>query len=231
MKKPVIGILPLYDLELDSLWMIPYYLKRVKEAGGIPLVLSYNMDIEDIEELNKRIDGYIFPGGNDIDPSIYKAEKMPYCGKINEIRDNIESKVFKVAYESNKAILGVCRGSQIINSLLGGDLYQDLEMEFEGIEHHQEKPYTNAFHWVKVLEDTPISKYAKETKVNSLHHQGVKHLASTLKPMCLASDGLIEAYYAPEKKFLWAFQWHPEMLEGEELSQKIFEDFIEASRG
>ena len=230
MKKPIIGILPLYDMEMESLWMIPYYLKRVKEAGGIPLVLSYNLEDDEIKELNEHIDGYIFPGGNDINPAIYNSEKMPYCGTINEIRDNIESKVFKVAYESNKSILGICRGSQIINALLGGDLYQDLFEEFEGIEHHQEKPYSKPFHLIKILEDTPLYKYQETTRVNSLHHQGIKHLAPSLAPMALASDGLIEGYYAKDKKFLWALQWHPEMLEGDKLSEAIFKEFVSSAK-
>ena len=226
MSKPIIGILPLYDMDMDSLWMIPYYLKRVKIAGGIPVVLPLDLEENDIKELNTHIDGYIFPGGNDINPSLYNEEKQSYCGVINEVRDNIESKVFRVAYETNKAILGVCRGSQLINALLGGSLYQDLYEEFEGIEHHQEKPYTAGFHYVKLLDESPLYKYGNMTKVNSLHHQGIKRLAPSLKPMALASDGLIEAYYDDSRKFLWAFQWHPEMLEGESLSERIFEEFI-----
>ncbi len=226
MNKPVIGILPLYDMEMESLWMLPYYLNRVEKAGGIPVVLPLDLAIEDIYELNKHIDGYIFPGGEDVNPELYNEAKAPYCGKINEARDNIEAKVFRVAYQENKPILGICRGSQIINALLGGSLYQDLYEEFEGIEHHQEKPYNVGFHCVKTLEDTPLRSFGEITKVNSVHHQGIKRLASVLRPMALASDGLIEAYYEPSKKFLWAFQWHPEMLENESFSEKIFKEFI-----
>ena len=226
MFKPIIGILPLYDMDKESLWMIPYYLKRVREAGGIPVILPLDLEENEIKELNEHIDGYIFPGGNDINPSLYNEEKQSYCGAINEVRDNIESKVFRVAYATNKAILGICRGSQMINALLGGSLYQDLYEEFEGIEHHQEKPYTLGFHYVKVLDETPLYSFGNVTKVNSLHHQGIKQLAPSLKPMALASDGLIEAYYDESKKFLWAFQWHPEMLEGEVFSEEIFKAFI-----
>ena len=39
MKKPIIGLVPLFDDEKDSLWMLPGYMDGITEAGGIPIIL------------------------------------------------------------------------------------------------------------------------------------------------------------------------------------------------
>ena len=231
MKKPIIGILPLYDMKMESLWMLPLYLEKVKNAGGIPVILPLELTEEDVVTLNDHIDGYIFTGGDDVNPAIYDEDKLPHCGDINHLRDELEMKVFKAAYDANKPILGVCRGFQLINSLLGGKLYQDLIIEFGGINHRMERPYSNYEHYVKVLENTPLHNIAGDKMgANSCHHQGIKVLSNELAPMAVSEDGLIEAFYAPERSYLWGFQWHPEMLV-DESSQKVFDKLIESARG
>lgn len=118
----------------------------------------------------------------------------------------------------------------MFNVLLGGTLYQDLSTQKPSqIEHQQKPPYERPVHQVKILSETPLYEVLqkKEIAVNSYHHQAIKDLAEGLQAMAYATDGLVEAIYMPEKKYVRAIQWHPEFLfRRDENSFKILEDFV-----
>ncbi len=230
--KTIIGVMPLYDDEKESIWMLPGYMDGITEAGGIPVMLPLHMSGEDFDKLDKFCDGYLFTGGHDIDPALYGEENHGKCGLINKDRDNIERMVFKKAYEEDKPILGICRGIQMINALMGGTLYQDIPEEIKtDTEHHMEPPYDREAHKVRITEGSSLYKLlGKEIlSVNSYHHQAVKRLADGLSVMAVSEDGIIEAVEDKSRKFLWAVQWHPEFLyKNDECSRKIFRTFTEA---
>ena len=75
--KPVIGIIPLWDEEKESIWMVPGYLNGIRDAGGIPVILPLTPRMEDLGQLDSVIDGYLFTGGHDIDPRMYGEEPLP----------------------------------------------------------------------------------------------------------------------------------------------------------
>ena len=126
MNKPVIAIVPLYDQERDSLWMHPGYMDGVIEAGGIPVMLSLVNDDVSLKETAHYFDGFIFAGGDDLNPELYHQAKAEYCGKLNQKRDEMEPKLLKNVLEADKPVLGICRGIQLLNACLGGTLYQDF---------------------------------------------------------------------------------------------------------
>ena len=223
--KPIIGVLPLYDKEKESIWMLPGYLDGIRNAGGIPFILPYEISDEDLIELDKKIDGYLFTGGDDINPKLYKEEKSEYVTDYNDIRDSLEARIYKIAKEDDKAILGICRGIKIINVLEGGNLYQDLDAYHPYKVHHRIK---DKKHPVYLLHNSPLKELVDDIyiDVNSLHHQGVKRIAQTLKGMAVSEDGIVEALYHPKMKFIWAVQWHPEYMLEDKVSKKIFEIFI-----
>ena len=95
MNKPVIAIVPLYDEERDSLWMLPGYMDGIIEAGGIPVMLSLVNDDASLKETAHYFDGYLFAGGEDLNPAIYHQEKAKYCGKLKQKRDEMEPKLLK----------------------------------------------------------------------------------------------------------------------------------------
>lgn len=227
--KPIVGILPLFDEKKDSYWMRPGYMKGIMNAGGIPVMLPFIENIEDIKQLSENFDGFLFTGGPDIDPTYYHEEKKENCGDLTPYRDTLESQLFKEVYALNKPILGICRGHQLLNVLCGGTLYQDLPSEYQStITHRMKPPYDNKQHTVTLIEDTPLKSLLNKTilPVNSCHHQAIKELGNDLQPMAISEDGLIESCYAPHKKFVWGVQWHPELMCTEKESQKIFEEFI-----
>ena len=136
------------------------------------------------------------------------------------------------AMSADKPILGICRGIQFINAILGGTLYQDIPKQHpSSIEHHQVPPYDIPVHEVDVVENSPLQKCLgiSRLSVNSYHHQAVKRIAPELSVMAVSTDGIIEALYRPNSRFLWAVQWHPEFSYMTDVnSMKIFRAFTEA---
>ena len=142
--------------------------------------------------------------------------------------------MFQRVLELDKPILGICRGIQLINALMGGSLYQDLDEEHpSNTKHHQSPPYDIPCHKVSIQKESPLYELlqTEELSVNSYHHQAVKKLAPNLSAMAYSTDGLVEAVYAPEKRYVWALQWHPEFsFLKDRNSKKIFESFVKAMK-
>lgn len=229
--RPYIGVVPLYDSGKNSLWMLPGYMEGIIKAGGIPVIMPLTTDSETIKSLEDSFDGFLFTGGQDVDPALYGEEKTKACGEVCKPRDEMEKQLLECIIERDKPLLGICRGIQFVNAALGGTLYQDLKTQHpSGIEHVMTPPYDRAVHYVSVLDDTPLSKIVNGTDigVNSYHHQAVKELSPLLKPMA-AADGLVEAAYMENKKFLMLVQWHPELsFETDENSMALFKAFVDA---
>ena len=236
MKKPMIGVTALYDIQRESIWMIPGYLEGLKKQGAIPFILPLHMSEEEFKQIDQNTDGYLFTGGQDVEPSLYGETKAAYCGETYEDRDCLERMIYQTALRENKPVLAICRGIQLINTLHGGTLYQDLDRQFGGtvkLEHHMEAPYNRTVHGVRIMKHSPLHRVLKKEKlqVNSYHHQGIKELGKGLEVMAAADDGLIEGVYVPDKKFVWAVQWHPEFIYQEDKDQsEIFRAFVEAGR-
>lgn len=213
--------------------MLPGYLEGVKEAGAIPVILPLTAEGTDIAQLMALCDGFLFTGGQDVDPQLYGEAMKPFCGELCPARDAMEQELLRRALEQDKPVLGIYRGLQFLNAALGGTLYQDLPTEHPSeIGHSMKLPYDQAAHMVHILPDTPLAALLQkqELGVNSCHHQAVKTLAPGLVEMARSTDDLIEAVYLPGKTFVWGVQWHPEMsLRADEASRKIFETFVGAA--
>ena len=229
--KPIIGVMPLWDDEKDSIWMLPGYLDGIRQAGGLPIIFPFTDDEQEIMQLVDMCDGLLFTGGHDVSPELYHEKPLDGLVESCAKRDVMEQIVLKKALEADKAVLGISRGIQLINVILGGTLYQDLPSQHPSkTEHHQSPPYDNPVHDVRILEDTPLFSclHSDRLSVNSYHHQAIKDLAPGLEIMAVSPDDLIEAVYMPGKRFLWAVQWHPEYSwRTDENSRKIFRAFVE----
>jgi len=135
----------------------------------------------------------------------------------------------RAAVSADKPIFGICRGIQFLNALLGGTLYQDIPAELQSeLSHAQQPPYDLPAHDVKVSGRLRGLLGTDKLKVNSYHHQGIKRLSPELEPCATAPDGLIEAAYMPDKRFVLAVQWHPECALRRESSRKLFSAFVDA---
>lgn len=229
--RPIIGILAEIDNERAA--KVQYsYVSAIEEAGGSPLLLPYATDSESFERFASVCDGFFFTGGADVDPHRYGEEPTSFCGPISYFRDELEFKAFEEVMKTDKPILAVCRGAQLVNVALGGTLYQDIPSEIDTpISHKQTEDKDRPSHGVRILADTPLfSLIGKERmSANSFHHQAIKKIGTGLKIMALADDGIVEAVYHTQKRYLRAYQWHPERLcDKNDDNSLIFLDFINA---
>lgn len=233
MRKPLIGVLPLYDEQKDSYWMLPAYMKALEEAGAIPVMLPLTVDQSNLEQIATGMDGLLFTGGHDVDPKLYGQERVKQCGLSIPERDEMEQKLFQLALAVDLPLLGICRGIQIFNVLLGGTLYQDLPSQLDSkLKHVQQPPYDTPSHEVEVKRKSSLYRMVgkKRLDVNSYHHQAIDILAPGCKVMAVAQDGIIEAIEHPAYRYLMAVQWHPEFsYVADNVSKEIFRSFVDAA--
>lgn len=232
--RPVIGVIPLWDNQKDSLWMLPGYMDGIFEAGGLPVILPLTDDPTVLQQVCERADGLLFTGGQDVAPQMYGEAILTDNLDCCPARDAMEKTLFHKAIVLDMPCFGICRGIQIFNVLLGGSLYQDLPTQHPSpVAHHQSPPYDIPCHKVSVLRDSPLFDLVgtEVLSVNSYHHQAIKDLSPLLCPMAISEDSLTEAVYLPGKSFVWAVQWHPEFSHlRDENSKKLFRQFVEACR-
>ena len=179
------------------------YVDAVQRAGAFALVLAPDDAVAEApDDLLDRIDGLILAGGADIDPATYGAAPHPMTGETRLERDRFELALAHRALERGIAVLGICRGGQMLNVALGGTLHQHLP-EVVGDERHLETPGSFSEHEVE-LEPGSLAARAAEAEriaVKSHHHQAVDALP----------DGIVEAIESTEHEFALGVLWHPEV--------------------
>lgn len=230
--KPQIAILPLWDDNRKCYWLSPGYMSAIEAAGGIPIMLPMTTDKEMIHHFANVYDGFIISGGQDLSPSFYGEDILPECGSIIPDLDTMEMELISEVVKQDKPLLGICRGLQFLNVALGGSLYQDLPTQYSSeLCHRMEAPYDRSVHRVDIVPNTPFATIigCESLQVNSIHHQAIKHMPSCVKETAISEDSLVEGIYMPDKKFIMAVQWHPELaLETDMHSKEIFDAFVKA---
>ncbi len=230
--RPIIGLTAAVDGE--QLTSLPRpYAYAIERAGALPLVLPYTESEEMLDAFLDVCDGIFLTGGKDIDPRLYNEAPRPTCGDLQPERDSVELAVLRKAVASDKPILAICRGSQLVNVFFGGTLYQDIPTEYEApLLHRQAGDIYAPSHRILIREGTPLHTLIGERQMvgNSFHHQAVKTLGEGLLVTATAEDGMIEGFYAPALRYLRAYQWHPERLyDTDEANRRIFADFLAAA--
>ena len=235
MSKPIIGLVALWRERKEFYSMHPGYMDWVERAGGIPVMLPYLEDMESWEAAVGTLDGILFTGGPDLSPKYYGEDPIDACEEPMPRRDEAERKLFEIGVmKHEKPVLGICKGCHILNVMMGGSLYQDIHSQYpdKSVNHIQHQKTSKPSHSTDIVSESPLhlALGRSTTMVNTLHHQAIKKLASGLKVMATAPDGIIEAFYG-ERGFLWGIQWHPEMFPSEhEDSKRIFAAFINACK-
>ena len=228
--RPIIGITSYAEDARWGVWEAPAaliplsYVHAVEAAGGRPLLLPPSS--EGVEETLDALDGLLLSGGADVDPEAYGAEAHPATNGTRPERDAAELALLEAALARDLPVLAVCRGSQVLNVALGGDLVQHLP-EVVGHEGHKETPGVFADHGVEILPGTRLhGVMGVHAPVKSHHHQGYGRLGEGLREAARADDGTIEAVEAPSKRFALGVLWHPE--EGEDAA--LFAALVEEAR-
>lgn len=171
--------------------------------------------------------GLLLPGGGDMDPKFYGQERIPACGEPNLLRDAAEPLLLRAFLAADKPVLGICRGIQVLNAVLGGDLYQDIK-PFEHLPHNG---HWAKVHTVTVRRGTLLSRILGQDTVlvNSQHHQAVDRVAPGFTLAALSEDGIVEAIEKPDARFCLGVQWHPEWLsDADPAMQSLFDAFVNA---
>lgn len=172
-------------------------------------------------------DGLLLPGGGDMDPKFYGQARIPACGEPNLLRDAAEPLLLRAFLAADKPVLGICRGIQVMNAALGGDLYQDIK-PFEHLPHND---HWAKVHTVTVRRGTLLSRILGQDTVlvNSQHHQAVDRVAPGFTLAALSEDGIVEAIEKPDAGFCLGVQWHPEWLsDADPAMQSLFDAFVNA---
>ena len=232
--RPVIGLIPLIEDEKLRYWMRPGYMKGVSMAGGLPVMLPLTADEDELADIASMCDGLLLTGGPDVEPAMYGQETLPVGVVTCPPRDAMESRLYPLFMAQDKPVFGICRGIQMLNVLCGGTLYQDIPAQHPSeIAHHQQAEREARTHEVRVLPSTPLREIAGQDviRVNSFHHEAIDRLGEGLAPMGVSPDGLIEAVWMPERRFVWGVQWHPEYLwPTDAAAAGLFRAFVDACR-
>lgn len=196
------------------------YARSVLMAGGLPVHLSLDANAEDMVE---RLDALILSGGEDVDPRRYGQAPGRNSGPFSPERDELEFALFNAAMSKGIPVLGICRGSQLINVARGGTLIQHLEV---GIgESHASTAYPRAYRGQEVtLRPGSIvhGLYGDSLRVNSFHHQAVDQPGRDVTLTGAALDGVVESFELAGHPVM-GLQWHPECFGGDPIFPWLIE--------
>jgi putative glutamine amidotransferase len=196
------------------------YVTSVERAGGRALLIPPSEN--GVGETLDALDGLILSGGEDLHPELYGADPHPETQQTRPERDRAELALLEGALAREMPVLAICRGSQVLNVGLGGDLEQHLP-DTLGSDRHRHTPGEFADHEVDLKEGSRLAGLlGGRAPVKSHHHQGYGRLGDGLEPVAWAEDGTIEALELRGKPFALGVLWHPE--EGADLA--LFEALV-----
>lgn len=227
--KPTIGIFPMVSPDGNS-YIKPDYISAIERAGGRAILFPVSKIEENLDFFIDMCDAFVFAGGPDIEPVRYGEKKSEKCFDTVPERDDFEFFVFPRVLASGKPLLGICRGSQLMNTALGGTLYQDIPTQVASEVAHREGG-RDTRHEMNIIKGTPLYDIIgrERININSYHHQAVKELGRGIIAMADADDHIIEAICIEGHRFAIGLQWHPERMKNEH-GDAIFSALIQACK-
>lgn len=222
-KQPILGIVPSFDEGQGNAWsdgakrlfLRRDYFATLSNVGATPVILSPDMDIQQVVEL---CDGIIISGGADIDPSRYGQKKIEQVVIMEPAeRFDWEEQLIRACDEAGLPILGICYGMQRLNVHYGGDLIQHIPLVVgDQVEHF------GAEHDVHFVDNFLGISEGETRVVASRHHQAIGRLAEGSEIVAKAEDGIVEAMRI---RGHYGMQWHPE---SDTTGVHVYRAFVEA---
>jgi putative glutamine amidotransferase len=207
------------------------YVDAIRRAGGVPVVLPPVLG--PVREALDAIAGLIFPGGGDIHPEHYGGDDHDANYGICHERDCFELVLARAALERDMPVMCVCRGMQVLNVALGGDLIAHIPDVYGTRVVHRTPDVQAIPHPVAIAPDSHLARVYGETSVTvqSVHHQAVGRLGEGLRPVAWAADGVVEAVESDRHGFVVAVQWHPELdVPTDERPYSLFDELVVRGR-
>lgn len=150
--------------------------------------------------------------------------------KDASLRDELEAKLIKKMLEEGKPLLGICRGAQLINVILGGSLYQDLT------NHYDETPEIRTIlprRTIYLKSGSILQTIFRSSilRVNALHRQAVHKVGRDLWVTARDRNGIIQAIEKKDRPFVIGVQWHPEYLPQSQRQRELFRVLVRHAQG
>ncbi len=233
MTRPLIGI-STYHRETAgrSRFSLPSaYVDALRAANGLGVLLTPGE--AEPEELLDRLDGLVLSGGGDLDPASYGSDAHARVYSVSPERDAFELALLRGALERGMPTLAICRGMQVLNVALGGNLHVHLPDVIGEAVVHRRSQTEAAAHPVRVEGGSKLAERlgaAELAAVPSWHHQALDRLGAGLRPVAWAPDGVVEAVELAEAPQLIAVQWHPELAGAAAEGRGLFAALVERAR-
>ena len=224
MKKPLIGIAS------DEMRRVPKYQRSVELAGAEVEVLLPGQVSPDVLD---HLYGLLLIGGGDIDATEFREKNHPLVHHVNKNRDQMELSLTRDALQHGIPVFGICRGIQVMNVALGGNLIQDIPDEIRTLIVHDDSESVrhNLVHEVSIREGSLLRRIIGKDRVgvNSFHHQSIKDLGKGLIATAWSDDGVVEGIELPGARYFLGVQWHPEeFVDHGVIFHSLFESFVKA---
>lgn len=208
------------------------YVQSVSKAGGLPFLIPLDFPMEDLSVIRETCDGLLLTGGGDVETKRYHGKEHPSVSGVWPIRDEIESRLYALALETDWPVFGICRGVQIMNVAAGGKLYSDIPDQVPNARYNHQQPVGTPrdalVHSVKIEQGTLLHRIIGKDSVpvNSFHHQAVSVPGEGMKVSAVSEDGIIEALENSSYPFVLGVQWHPECMQQYDDQMKLFRAFV-----
>lgn len=179
-------------------------------------VIKLSADDDNLLMVN-QVDAVVLSGGVDAHPKTYGNSNTNYLNapeQFNESRDAFETAVFNISQQLQIPVLGVCRGMQLINCILGGDMVQDIGSVSNSVHRNDGN---DKIHSIQISANSLLRSITEIdiAETNSAHHQAINHIGKGLNVNAISEDGIIEGIEWTDKSikpFMIAVQWHPERM-------------------
>lgn len=230
--KPKIGII-VCGLSENRQFVTNTYIQSVRYAGGLPLIIPLVKSNPVIEDYIRLCDGFLFCGGADITPLLFGQEPVNGIGETNISLDIFQIRFMKRVLETQKPVLAICRGIQVLNVACGGTVYQDLSLKSGDVLNHMQLSGSrrDISHKITVKPNTLLHGITGSILyTNSFHHQALHRLGQGLIASAHTSDRNVEAVEMSDRPFVVGVQWHPEaMFRSSPEMRELFRAFIHAA--
>jgi gamma-glutamyl-gamma-aminobutyrate hydrolase PuuD len=210
------------------------YQDSVLRAGGVPLLID---PVGDPTGILERVDALVLSGGPDVDPACYGQAQHEKTYGVHRDTDDFELALTHEALDRNLPTLAICRGFQILNTALGGTLYQHIP-EHPGVEPHGRpgEPGGGRAQEMNIEAGTLLAKVMGGSRPAGTchHHQAVDRVGRGLRVVARADDDIVEGleYAEPDGRgWLLAVQWHPEdTAASDPANQRLFDTLVAEAR-